>query len=86
MSLKVKLVIIVIGYLAIQCSEPPALTIRYEDREVIDSLYNLEYEAIIDSLNLDCDSMKSQKLSIVTDSILKVRLIEVAKQKKRFQQ
>ncbi len=66
------------------CSEPPPLALRYSDRELVDSLYNLEYEKIIDSLNTKCEILTNNKMNTTIDSILRVRLIEVAKQKNRY--
>lgn len=66
------------------CSEPPPLSLRYSDREVVDSLYNLEYEKIIDSLNTKCETLTTSKMNNTIDSILRIRLIEVAKQKNRY--
>ncbi len=77
--------LLIISCCTLQCSEPPPLTLRYEDRQVVDSLYNLAYEAVIDSLNLQCETIKAERLEAVTDSILKVRLVEIAQQKKRFE-
>ncbi len=68
------------------CSDPPPLTLRYSDRELVDSLYNLEYEKIIDSLNTNCEILTKSKMNTTIDSILRVRLIEVAKQKNRYKQ
>ncbi|MEM8525757.1 MAG: hypothetical protein AAGG68_14035 [Bacteroidota bacterium] len=67
------------------CSEPPAPALLYEDRQVVDSLYQLEYEKMVDSLDAACDTMLITQIDETVDSILKVRLVEIVKQKQRYQ-
>lgn len=72
--------------LLIACSDPPAPALLYEDRKIVDSLYQLEYEKMVDSLDAACDTTLITKLDETVDSILKIRLVEIVKQKQRYQQ
>lgn len=75
---------IIILFLA--CSDPPVPALLYEDRKIVDSLYQLEYENIVDSLDAACDTMLATQIDETVDSILKIRLVEIIKQKQRYQQ
>ena len=75
-----------ISHLVLSCSEPPPPSLRYEDREVVDSLFNVEYDKLKDSLDSMCNRIKETTLQTAVDSILLVRLKEIAKQKSRYQQ
>jgi len=72
--------------LMLACSDPPAPALLYEDRKIVDSLYQLEYEKIVDSLDAACDTMLRVQMDATVDSILKIRLVEIVKQKQRYQQ
>ncbi|MEM9889104.1 MAG: hypothetical protein AAF849_24720 [Bacteroidota bacterium] len=67
------------------CSEPPTPNLLYADRQIVDSLYQLEYEEMVDSLDTDCEKMQEAQLELMVDSLLKVRLVEIIRQKERYQ-
>jgi len=71
--------------LLLACSDPPAPALLYEDRKIVDSLYQLEYEEIVDSLDAACDTLLATEIDETIDSILKIRLVEIVKQKQRYQ-
>ncbi|NJL74242.1 MAG: hypothetical protein HC892_03565, partial [Saprospiraceae bacterium] len=75
-----------ISQFTVSCSEPPPPSLRYEDREVVDSLFNVEYDKLKVSLDSICTHIKTTTLQTAVDSILLVRLKEIAKQKSRYQQ
>jgi hypothetical protein len=68
------------------CSPPPPPTLSFEDRDKVDSLFNIEYDKIKDTLDVLCASIKLKTIQPAVDSILLVRLREIAKQKSRHQQ
>ncbi|MEL6942630.1 MAG: hypothetical protein AAFO82_08170, partial [Bacteroidota bacterium] len=66
------------------CSDPPPPALLYEDRQVIDSLYQIEYENMVDSLDAACEEMLESQIEETVDSILKIRLVEIVKQKQHL--
>jgi hypothetical protein len=70
--------------LLMSCSEPPTPSISLKDRQLIDSLYQIEYELIVDTLDVQCERMQVEQLDQVVDSLLTIRLAEVARQRKRY--
>lgn len=68
------------------CSEPPPPSFSLEERQLVDSLYQIEYELIVDSLDADCEQLQITQLKPLIDSLLKVRMAEVIRQKQRYQQ
>ncbi|MEM0992668.1 MAG: hypothetical protein AAF847_20410 [Bacteroidota bacterium] len=68
------------------CSEPPTPSLLYADRKIVDSLYQLEYQIMADSLDIACEKLQTESLDVVVDSLLKVRLVEIIKQKARYKQ
>jgi len=77
--------LIILILLLTACSDPPAPALLYEDRQVVDSLYQLEYEKIIGSLDTACQKMLEEQIEPTVDSILKIRLVEIVRQKQRYQ-
>ncbi|MEM1327749.1 MAG: hypothetical protein AAGI23_17440 [Bacteroidota bacterium] len=68
------------------CSEPPAPSFSLQDRQLVDSLYQMEYEQIVDTLDAQCEIMQTTQLDQIVDSLLKERLVEVMQQRQRYQQ
>ena len=68
------------------CTEPPPPMLTSKDRNIVDSLSKLkakELKPFYDSL---CDATFDQEVEKAIDSIMRVRLVEIAKQKERIKQ
>lgn len=77
---------LLVGLILGACSPPPPPSLSFDDREKVDSLFNIEYDKIKDTLDVLCANIKLKTVQPAVDSILLVRLQEIAKQKSRYQQ
>lgn len=70
---------------AVSCTKPPPPSLRSVDRQLIDSLYSLHYDSVKTLLDSNCAILRAEILEQATDSILKRRLVDMAKLKNKYQ-
>ncbi|MCF8247922.1 MAG: hypothetical protein K9J37_22295 [Saprospiraceae bacterium] len=68
------------------CTEPPAPTLVYRDRELVDSLYRHQVDSLKPIYDSLCTAHFDSAVQFKTDSMLKVRTTEIQKALERLRQ
>lgn len=68
------------------CTEPPPPMLTSEDRNLIDSITKLQAKDLKPYYDSLCDAKFDREVLKAVDSIMEVRLEEIARQKARIQQ